>query len=351
MKFYTKQHLYYCGVDLHARSIYLCILNQAGEVCYHRNIRADQDQFLAAVAPYREDLAVAVECMFCWYWIADLCEKEQLTFVLGHALYMKAIHGGKAKNDKIDSKKIAALLRGGMIPTAYVYPKKMRATRDLFRRRMHFVRKRAELIAHIQNTNAQHNLPEIGQRIARRSDREKLEIPLPERFEDPSVQASIAADVALIDHYDEMLGRLEWFLSKHAKSCDPIAFCLLKSVPGIGPILAMAMLYEIHEIGRFERVQDFLSYCRLVKCMKESAGKKYGSSGKKIGNAYLKWAFSEAAVLFLKGNKKRQAFLAKLEKKHGKGKALSILAAKLGRAVYFMLRRGRPFDELRFMSQ
>jgi len=100
----------------------------------------------------------------------------------------------------------------------------------------------------------------------------------------------------------------------------------------------------------FKRVQDFLSYCRLVKCQKESAGKKYGNSGAKIGNAFLKWAFSEAAVLFLKGNKKRQDFLARLEKKHGKGKALSILAAKLGRAIYFMLLRNHPFDEKKFLN-
>lgn len=350
MKFYTKQHKHYCGIDLHARSIYLCILNQEGEVLYHRNIRAEAEQLLKAISPFREDLVIAVECMFCWYWIADLCAKEKVKFVLGHALYMKAIHGGKAKNDKIDSKKIAALLRGGMIPMAYVYPEKMRATRDLFRRRMHFMRKRAELIAHIQNTNSQYNLPPIGQRIARISDREKLDIPLSERFEDPSVQLSIATDVALIDHYDVLLGKLERSLSKQASAYDLISFTLLKSVPGIGPILAMTMLYEIHEIRRFKRVQDFLSYARLVKCMKESAGKKYGSCGKKIGNAYLKWAFSEAAVLFLKGNKQRQAFLAKLEKKHGKGKALSILSAKIGRAVYFMLRRGCPFNEMTFFN-
>ena len=136
MRFYTQQHQYYCGIDLHARSMYLCILNQAGEVLLHRNMRANPDAFLKAVGPYREDLVVAVECMFTWYWLADLCRSEQIAFVLGHDLYMKAIHGGKAKNDRIDAHKIATLLRGGMIPRAYVYPPEMRATRDLLRRRL-----------------------------------------------------------------------------------------------------------------------------------------------------------------------------------------------------------------------
>lgn len=350
MKFYTKQHKHYCGIDLHARSIYLCILNQNGDVLYHRNQRAEAEQFLKAVHPYREDLVVAVECMFCWYWIADLCASEGIPFVLGHALYMKAIHGGKAKNDRIDARKIAALLRGGMIPMAYVYPREMRATRDLFRRRMHFMRKRAELLGHIQNTNSQYNLPEIGQRISRRCDREKLGESLIDRFDDASVRKSMEVDVGLLDYYDEMLAKLEWYISQNAKVHDSAAFFILQSVPGIGKTLAMAILYEIHSIERFKRVQDFLSYSRLVKCQKESAGKKYGNSGAKMGNAYLKWAFSEAAVLFLKGNKRRQEFLAKLEKKHGKGKALSILAAKIGRAVYFMLLRNHPFDEARFLA-
>ena len=120
MRFCTKQHKYYCGIDLHARSIYICILDQEGETVVHRNSKATPEAFLRAVAPYREDIVVAVECMFVWYWIADLCAKEKIPFVLGHALSMKAIHGGKSKNDRIDSHKIAALLRRGTLLTAYV---------------------------------------------------------------------------------------------------------------------------------------------------------------------------------------------------------------------------------------
>ncbi len=351
MRFYTKQHEYYCGIDLHARSMYVCIIDKEGNKLVHRNSRAEAGQLLKLIAPYRHDIVIAVECMFCWYWIADLCAKESIPFVLGHALYMKAIHGGKTKNDRIDAHKIAALLRGGMIPMAYVYPRKMRSTRDLFRRRMHFMRKRAELIAHIQNTNSQYNLPEFGQRIARRCDRQKLGESLLNRFDDTSVRKSMEINVGLIDHYDKMLAKLECYISKNARVDNPVAFHLLQSVPGIGKTLALSILYEVHDIHRFKRVQDFLSYSRLVRCQKESAGKKYGTGGKKIGNAYLKWAFSEAAVLFLKGDRRRQAFLAKLEKKHGKAKALSVLAAKLGRAVYFMLLRNHPFDEEKFLAR
>jgi hypothetical protein len=118
MRFYTKQHKSYCGIDLQARSMYVCVLSQDGEILLHRNMKAAPEPFLDAVAPYRDGLVVAVECLFTWDWLADLCAEQGIPFVLGHALSMKAIHGGKATHDTIDSQKIAALLRGGMLPQA-----------------------------------------------------------------------------------------------------------------------------------------------------------------------------------------------------------------------------------------
>jgi transposase len=259
---------------------------------------------------------------------------------------MKAIHGGKAKNDTIDSHKIAALLRGGMLPQASVYPAQMRATRDLLRRRTPLMRKRSELLSHVHNTNAQDNWPEIGKNIAYKANREGVA----ERFDDPAVQKTIEVDLALVTYYDALLKDLELYILKTAKHHDAHTLYLLQTVPGIGKILSLVLLYEIHQIERFPSVQDFASYCRLVKCSKESGGKRLGTSGKKIGNAHLKWAFSEAAVLFLRNNPQGQKLLRRLEKKHAKGKALSILAHTLGRAVYFMLKRKVAFDMDSFLQ-
>jgi transposase len=259
---------------------------------------------------------------------------------------MKAIHGGTAKNDKIDSQKSAALLRGGMLPQAYVYPAERRATRDLLRRRTHLMRKRAELLAHVQNTNAQYNLPEIGKKIAYKANREGVA----ERFNDPAVYKTIAVDLALITYYDELLKDLALSILKTAKQHDAHTLYLLQTVPGIGKILRLVLLYDIHAIERFPRVQDFASYARLVKCSKESGGKRLGTSGTKIGNAHLKWAFSEVATLLLRNNEAGQKYRARLEKKHDKGKALSILAHTLGRAVYYMLKRKVAFDMAIFLQ-
>ena len=345
MRFYTNQHPFSCGIDLHARSMYVCILSHDGDRLLHRNMQAAPEPFLRAVAPSRDGLVVAVECIFTWYWLAALCAHEGIAFVLGHTLSMKAIHGGTAKNDTIDAQKIAPLLRGGMLPQASVYPAKMRATRDVLRRRTHLIRKRAELLTHVRNTNSQYNLPEIGKTIAYKTTRDGVA----ERFADPAVPKAIEVDLALITYYDALLTDLELSIVKTAKQHDAHTFSRLRSIPGVGKILALVLLYEIHDMRRFPRVQDFVSYCRLVKCARESAGKRYGTSGKKIGNAPLTWAFSEAAVLFLRNNPPGQQHLARLENKHGKGKALTILAHKLARAVYYMLKRDTVFDMDKFL--
>ena len=307
MRFYTKQHPFYCGIDLHARTMYLCVFNQDGAILVPRNMPAGPEPLLKAIAPYRDHIVVAVECLFTWSWLADLCAREGMPFVLGHALSMKAIHGGKAKNDKIDAQKMAVFLRGGLLPQAYVSPADMRATRALLRRRMHLMRKRAALLAHIPNTNRQDHWPEMGKKSAYKANRDGVA----ERFPDPAVPQSIEVDLTLIGHDDQLRHDMELSVLKTAKQHDANTLYRLRTVPGIGEILSLVLLYEIHDIQRFPRVQDFVSYCRLVQCARESAGKREGPSGTKIGHAYRTWAFSEAAVLFVRANPAGQKDLAR----------------------------------------
>src|SRR5262249_22880938 len=348
MRFYNQQHRFYCGVDLHARTLSLCVLDTDGTVVLHQTLAAGPDAFLKAVAPFRDGLAVACECMFAWYWLADLCLKEKIPFVLGHALYMKAIHGGKAKTDKIDAHKIAVLLRGGMLPQAYVYPKGMRETRDLLRRRTFLVRRRAEALTHLQITNAQYNRPPLTKKLTYAGNRAELD--LPSRFDDPSVRKNVEVDLALIDAYDLQIHDLELYLTRTAKVDDPQSYHLLQTIPGVGKVLALVLLYEIHDIRRFAEVGRFLSYARLVRCVHESAGKKQGTGGNKIGNAHLKWAFAEATALFLRSSEPAKRWWAGREKKYGRARALGAFAARLGRGVYHLLRKQQAFDPGKFFA-
>jgi transposase len=183
-----------------------------------------------------------------------------------------------------------------MLPQAHVYPADMRATREFLRRRLHLTRKRAELLAHVRHTNSQYNLSEFRKELAYKANRDGVAA----RFLDPAVQKNVEVDLALIDCYDQLLNDVELTIVQMAKQHDSQTLYRLQSVPGIGKILSLVLLYEIHDVTRFPRVQEFVSYCRLVKCAKESGGKRYGISGAKVGNASLEWACAEAAVLCLR---------------------------------------------------
>jgi transposase len=326
----------------------VCVLDAAGTAVREQTLAAEPRALLDALAPYRPGVAVACECMFAWYWLADVCLAERIPFVLGHALYMKAIHQGKTKNDRLDARKIAGLLRGGLLPQAYVYPAGMRATRDLLRRRTFFVRKRAELLTHLQILNSQYNLPVLTKKLSYAANR--TEVKLAERFTDPSARKSVELDLALLDTFDHRIHELETYLTKTAKVDDLQSYQRLRTIPGVGPVLALIFLYEIHDVRRFPEVGPFLSYARLVRCPHESAGKVSGHGSTKLGNAHLKWAFGEAACLFLRDHPQAQKWLARREQKHGKAKALGALSARLGRAVYHLLRKGEAFDVKRFFA-
>jgi len=348
MKFYNKTHPNYCGIDLHARSLYICIINSEGETILHREIKASQEKLLEILAPYKDQIVVASECMDCWYWISDLCQDNNIPFVLGHALYMKAIHGAKAKNDRIDSYKIARLLRGGTFPIAYVYPNEMRSTRDLLRRRKHMVTYGAQLKAHTKNTANQYNLnsPIVDLRYPK--DRELMKAVFTESNE--SVKRSIDIDLDMVTHINKELIKVERYIEKQAKQHNQEDYLLLRSIPGVGQILALTIIYEIGHIDRFDSVQKFASYACLIKCKAESAGKNYGTQGNKIGNGHLKAAFSQIAVLYLRNNLNATKYFKGLKKRMSQAKAMSLLAHKLGRCVYYMLKKKSVFDETRLLN-
>ena len=146
------------------------------------------------------------------------------------------------------------------------------------------------------------------------------------------------------------MGEGELYITQSAQAHDVPTLARLQSVPGSGPILALVLLYEIQDIARFPRVQDFVSYGRLVKCAKESGGKRLGTSGKKSGNVHWRWAFAAAAVLFVRQSQPEKAYFAKLDHKHGKAQALTVLAHKLARAVDSLLTREHAFDLQRLVT-
>jgi len=349
MKYYKTTTEFNCGIDLHSRQMYICVMDKEGNILVHRNVRNnDFEYFLKLVEPYRHDLTVCCECTFNWYWLADACIDAGITFILGHAYYLKTIHGGKNKNDKEDSKELAELLRSNRIPPSYVYPKEKRSVRELLRRRMNYVWKRAELKGHLacgpmvqgkQPVNATNKNPD---------EAEEMFLAV---CDDPLLQLSIRCDTFVIKQLKIAIHKLERAIIVHTETEHCKDYNILQTAPGLGQIIALTILYETDDISRFPRVQDFCSYSRVVKGSNQSGEKKHGTRGGKIGNPYLKWAFSEIAICCKRTNPLMRAYAKKLEAKHGKPVANAILASKMARSVYFMLKDQKGFDPKKFVGK
>jgi transposase len=345
MRFLTATAASYVGVDLHARTLYLCVLDSAGTLRLSRNLPAKPEPFLHAIAPFRPDLLVGCECVHTWYWLADTCRAQGIPFALGHAWAMRAVHGQKTKSDRQDAQTIARLLRGGNFPLAYAYPAERRGLRDLLRTRLRLVRQRAELYGHIHTLRRQLNLEAVGSDVKYRSKRDAIAEDIPDRH----TRRGVEARLNLLAPLDTEIRRLERDIEIAAVEYYATELAVLQTIPGVGRIISLTILLEIDTVERFESRQQFCSYARLITPRQESAGKIVGVGNAKSGNAWLKWAFSEAAVLSAQKDERMKKCLAKLQSKHGVGKGLSIFAHKLGRVVYQLLRTKKVFDIDRFV--
>jgi len=245
-----------------------------------------------------------------------------MPFVLGHARSRTAIHGGNATHETIDAQQIAVWRRGGMLPPADVYPADMRATRDLLRRRMPLMHKRAERLAHMHQTNSQSTLPAIGTTLADQAHRQGVAARCPE----PAVQKRRDVELALMDHDDSLRRDVELCLRNTAPQHDSHTLALRRTLPGIGAILSLGRRDDIHDLQRVPRVHAFVSYGRLGTWARASAGKRSGTAGTQIGHAALTWAFAAAAGLLWRANPAGQQSLARVEKNHGPGQAFTSLA-------------------------
>lgn len=348
MNYYKTTTKYNCGIDLHARQMYVCVMDREGDKLLHINIKHnDFAYFLKRIAPYRHDLTVVCESTFNWYWLADACWEAEVEFVLAHSLYLKHIHGGKNKNDRIDSEKLAHLLRANLIPPAYAYPAARRPMRALLRQRMGYVWERSTLLGHLtMNQQAEGLVPASRTNL----NRDEWEARILEKYANPLHRMAVECDMQLVRSYDGRIEQIDKELDRQARRTASRDYMLLKTVPGIGPVLAMTILFEIDTIERFNSVKDFISYGRLVKGSVASAGKIKGLTGGKMGNAYLRWAFGEAAVLAKRFDPLLKPYAELLAQKHGKFKGNAILAAKIARSVYYMLQKGVVFDAERVVG-
>jgi transposase len=306
------------------------------------------EEILRVLKPYRDEVTVGVESTYNWYWLLDGLKAAGIACWLGHALYMKRKMSGKHKNDHVDARGIADLLRTGQFPLAYAYPAEMRATRDLLRRRHFFVRRRAGTLTHFQNSLHQDGCIEpLQNKLQYKSTRDGL-IKL---GSSEDVRRILSVDMDYIKSLDVLIDQLDKSILEKARQHNPTHLAALQTIPGCGKGTALTILYEMHTIERFRTPQRFCSYARVVRADNESAGKNLGgTSNDKIGNAYLKWAFAEIGMAMIRCCTPVRLWCESQARAHGKPQAHARLRHKIALAVYYMLKHGKTFDLKRFVA-
>ena len=348
MKLHQATTQFNCGIDLHGNSMYVCVIDREGQVLVHRKVRENNLEYLRRMlAAYRQDLTVCCESTFNWYFLADFCWSAGIVFVLGHAAMIRAVHQAKVKNDRIDSQTLANLLRSNMLPIGYACPRPWRDLRDLLRRRLGYVQLRAGLKAFLTMNVQTHGYARLAVADKARTQRRAA---LAQRADSAAIGLSYTTALDLIESYDRSIRQIEEAVDGHAHQVQPELLELLLSIPAVGTVRALTLLYEIVDIARFPTPKAFCSYARVVFPAATSDGKFCGYRGFKQGNPYLKWVFNDLAVQIGGFCPAIRAWAAKLEQRQGKRKARHRLAHRLANAVYYMLKRRERFSLERFFK-
>lgn len=327
---------YYAGIDLHSNNHLLVVADELDKRVYEKRLPNCLDETLHALAPFKATLdSVAVESTFNWYWLVDGLQAHGIKVHLVNTAAVKQYDGLKYAGDHHDAFHLAHLLRLGILPTGYIYPREQRAVRDLLRRRAQLVKQASAHLISIQNQVWRNT----GVKVSCNNIKPpSFELDMLEGYQ----QLAASTNLAAYRQLQTQIGLIEsTVLSELDENED---FLLLRSVTGIGPILGMTIQLETGDIQRFKQVGHYASYCRCVQSLRESNGKKKGEGNAKSGNKYLSWAFSEVAHHAICHEPKAKAFYERKRQKRNGIVGMRALAHKMARAVWHMLTKRQEYD-------
>lgn len=329
----------YCGIDLHSNNSVVIVSDEEDRIVFSKRLPNDLGQIRAALEPHREDLAgVVIESTYNWYWLVDGLMDTGYQVHLAHPSAIKKYEGLKHSGDFADATYLAHLLRLGLLAEGYVYPREERGVRDLARKRLQLVRYRTAQILAIEGILMRQTGARLKGEAVKRLTAEQVDA---FAFA-PDVSLAVQANRAVSQTLSQQIEALEKRLQQRVILRPE--YRLLKTVPGIGEVLATTIMLETGTISRFTRVGNFSSYCRCVDSLKESNGKRKGQGNTRNGNKYLAWAFVEAANFALRCCPQARSFYDRKKSRSNRILALKALAHKLARACYHMLQDQKPFD-------
>jgi len=336
----------YSGIDLHSNNCVVVVSDDSDRILVSRRVPNSVPSVLQALEPHREEIVgVVVEATYNWYWLVDGLQAAGYAMHLANVAAIKRYEGLKRTGDEADAAYLAHLLRVGLLAEGYICPKPLRVLRDLARKRMQLVRSRTQHILAVENIQARESGSRMNVKQVMGLDEQSVEA-MPQLL--PEVKLALQANVAVIGELSQQIARLERCLHERVRLSQD--FCLLRSVPGIGQTLASTIMLETGTVARFAKVGNFSSYCRCVDSERLSNGKKKGTGNAKNGNAYLAWAFIEAANFARRYCPEAKRFYERKKAKTNNIVATKALAHKLARACYHMLREQKPFEANRCFS-
>ena len=329
----------YCGIDLHSNNSVIVILDEVDKVVYQKRLTNDLATILKQLSVYKSKItAIAIESTFNWYWLVDGLMEAGYAIKLVNTAAVQTYSGLKHTDDKDDARWLAHLMRLGILPTGYIYPKEDRAVRDLLRKRSQLVRQSTTNILSLQNILARNTSQSLSSyRIKKLNDEEAEKL-----LDNPTITLALKSNLNVIRCLQSSITEIEVTVLKQTRA--RAEFKKLLTVSGIGEILGLTIMLESGDMSRFAKVGNFSSYCRCVKSERLSNGKKKGENNRKNGNKYLAWAFIEAANFAIRYNDNVKSFYQKKKAKTNGIIATKAVANKLARACYHVLKDQVPFD-------
>ncbi len=332
----------YCGIDLHSNNNVVVVIDENDHILLEQTLSNHLGVILDTLSKIRESIdGIAVESTYNWYWLVDGLQEAGYKLHLVNTAAIKQYEGLKYSDDKRDAFHLAHLLRLGILPTGYIYPKEERAIRDLLRKRLQLVQQRTAQILSIQNQITRNT----GRQLKANEVKKLTTSTVKDRIKNKNIQQAILSNVTVMNVLTSKIESLEKQVLEQVEVKE--AFKKLLQITGIGPIIALTIMLETGDINRFNKVGNYSSYCRCVNSKRFSNGKQKGQGNRKNGNKYLAWAYMEAANYAIRFNEKARQFYQRKIAKTKRVVALKALAHKLARACYYVLKNNEDFDNQR----
>jgi transposase len=329
----------YAAIDLHSTNNVTVLIDQDDKIVYQKRLPNDLAMIIKELAVYQSRLeGIVVESTYNWYWLVDGLMAEGYKVHLANTMATQQYEGLKYTDDHSDARWLAHLLRLGVLPEGHIYPRAERPVRDLLRKRGQLVRQRTMNLLSIQNLLTRNTASSLSANRVKALDVQQVDKLLP----DSDLALALKANLSVMLSADEQSEILERTVMERVELRPQFSF--LKTVPGIGEILALTIMLETGDIGRFASVGNYASYCRCVGSQKISNGKKKGKGNTKNGNKYLAWAFVEAAVFAIRLNSQIKSYYQRKKAKSKTVVAIKAVAHKLCRACYYIMRDRVAFD-------